>query len=235
MKCRTCFSDLGEDYDFCLRCGSKNLTSAGLHAGKRISLILIGEDGKSVLTFREYDDWESRRNLYEVIWEKLHRKRADEIVVSGDDSERVREADRMLRLTSIYSTKILVSEPMELNEFADRLERFVRVKGEIARVNIPAGEKIGGAHSTVIGGREGREFIMRLASSEFVKKIIPGVIENKGTATGSVRLKLTRCDDKGNIRGLLIHGGAVQQVHIITTAKNREEGEVVMRTLRSLL
>ncbi len=235
MKCRTCFSDLDEDYDFCLRCGSRNLISAGLHAGNAVSLILIGDEGRRVLTFREYDEWESVRNLYEVVWEKLHRKRAEEIVVSGSTPEKVREAERMLRITAIYGARILTSENMDIDEFAERLERFARVREEIARVSVPVREKIGGAHSTIIGGREGRELVTRVASSEFVKKVVPGVIENKGTTAGSVRLKLTRCDDRGNIRGLLIHGGAVQQIHIITTAKNREEGEVVLRSLRSLL
>ncbi|WP_456478403.1 DUF2103 domain-containing protein [Geoglobus ahangari] len=235
MKCRTCFSELEEDYDFCLRCGSRNVLLCGLHSGDVLTLVLVGDSGVRYLTFKEYGEWESRRNLYEVVWEKLHRKRAGEVVVSGRDVESIVEAERMLRLTSLYSARILTSEPLPLHEFAERLERFVRVRDEIPRVSIPAGEKIGGAHSTIIGGREGRDLVMRLASSEFVKKVVPGVIENKGTTTGSVRLKLTRCDDRGNIRGLLIHGGSVQQIHVITTAKNREEGEVVMRELRSLL
>lgn len=234
MKCRVCFNELDEDFDFCLRCGSKNLISAGLHAGEKISLIFVG-DFRKVLTFREYDEWESRRNLYEVIWEKLHRKRADEIIVSGTGMERIAAAERMLRLTSVYSAKILTSEPMGLEEFAEKLESFVKARKNLVKVKISLDEKIGGSHSTIIGGREGREYLMRIASSDYVKKVIPGVIENKGTTTGSVRLKLTRCDDRGNIRGLLIHGGSVQQIHIITTAKNREEGEVVMRELRSLL
>ncbi|WP_456368601.1 DUF2103 domain-containing protein [Geoglobus sp.] len=234
MKCRVCFHELDEEFDFCLRCGSRNLISAGVHAGEGVSLIFVG-DFRKVLTFREYDEWESRRNLYEAIWEKLHRKRADEVVVSGTNVEKVAAAERMLRLTSFYGAKILTSEPMGLEEFAEKLESFVRARNKLVKVNIPPDEKIGGSHSTIIGGREGREYVMRIASSEYVKKVVPGVIENRGTAAGSVRLKLTRCDDRGNVRALLIHGGAVQQIHVVTTARNREEGEVVLRILRSLV
>ena len=95
--------------------------------------------------------------------------------------------------------------------------------------------KIRGSHSTIIGGSEGKDLLSKLAGSPYVKKIIPGVIENKGTSKGSVRLKITRCDRNGNVRALLIHGGTVQQVYIITNAKNREEGEILVEKLRSLL
>ncbi len=105
---------------------------------------------------------------------------------------------------------------------------------EILRSDVEPKHKIRGAHSTIIGGREGRDLLNRIAESEYVKKIIPGVIENKGTSKGSVRLKLTRCDRNGNVRALLIHGGTVQQIYIITTAKNREDGEILIERLRSL-
>ncbi len=105
----------------------------------------------------------------------------------------------------------------------------------IPKSDIDPKRKIRGSHSTIIGGRDGRELLNRIAESEYVKKIIPGVIENKGTSKGSVRVKLTRCDRNGNIRALLIHGGTVQQIYVITTARSEKEGEVVIERLRALL
>ena len=77
--------------------------------------------------------------------------------------------------------------------------------------------------------------MLRLASSPYVKKIVPGVIENAGVGGGGVRLKLTRCDARGNIRALLIDGASVQQVYIITTAGSREQGEEILKELRGLV
>ena len=119
-------------------------------------------------------------------------------------------------------------------EFFFELEKFVRIKSKLKTVNIPPEKKIQGSHSTIIGEREGYTLILRLATSPYVKKIVPGVIENKGTASGGVRLKLTRCDEKGNIKALLINGAAVQQLHIITTASNKEEGEQILKMLKAL-
>jgi len=105
----------------------------------------------------------------------------------------------------------------------------------IPKSDIDPKRKIKGSHSTIIGGRDGRELLKRVAESEYVKKIIPGVIENKGTSKGSVRLKMTRCDRNGNIRALLIHGGTVQQIYVITTARSEKEGEKIIKRLASLL
>ena len=106
---------------------------------------------------------------------------------------------------------------------------------DIPKSDIEPKRKIRGSHSTIIGGRVGRELLMKLAESEHVKKIIPGVIENRGMTKGSVRLKITRCDGRGNVRALLIHGGSVQQIYVITTAPSQEEGEVLMEKLRTLI
>jgi len=105
----------------------------------------------------------------------------------------------------------------------------------IPKSNIDPKRKIKGSHSTIIGGRDGREMLRKIAESEYVKKIIPGVIENKGTSKGSVRVKLTRCDRNGNIRALLIHGGTVQQIHVITTARSEKEGKLLIEKLKALL
>ncbi len=65
-----------------------------------------------------------------------------------------------------------------------------------------------------------------------MKKVVPGVIEGNATSIGGgVKLKLTRSDERGNVRALLIDGSSVQQVYVITTASSREEGEEVLRLL----
>ncbi len=123
----------------------------------------------------------------------------------------------------------------EIDLRTERIDKGRKIKNStsISKSHIEPKLKISGSHSTIIGGREGRKLLKRIAELEYIKKIIPGVIENRGTSKGSVRLKFTRCDGNGNIRALLIHGGAVQQFYIITTAGNREEGEVLLEMLRS--
>ena len=100
-----------------------------------------------------------------------------------------------------------------------------------------AARKIHGTHSTIIGGREGKRLLLKVAGSPLVKKIIPGVIENKGTASpsGGLRLKLTRSDARGNVRALLVEGSTVQEIRIVTSASSREEGEKVLYALKRML
>lgn len=231
MRCRSCGSELIEDMDFCLVCNTRNADTSAIYYGKKLYLIFIGD---KVLTtgFKIFQEHESLRNLFEIVAEKIHRKRVEEIFVGGDDQKKIEFAERMVRTYSLSDLRIYISESMDLKDFLENLTKFLKKREEILKVKMPPEKKIGGAHTTIIGGREGRNLVLKVASSEYVKKIIPGVIENSGTSTGSVRLKLTRTDDKGNIKGLLIHGGSVQQLHIITTAKDKEEGEFVLKTLR---
>ena len=231
MRCRNCQSELEEDLDFCLFCNTRNADYSAVYYGKKLLLVFIG-DRVRITAFRIYEEPESLRNLFEIVAEKIHRKRVDEVFICGEDRKKIDFADRMVRTYALSDLKTYVSEPMDFEEFLENLMKFLRKKKEIAKVDIPPEKKIGGSHSTIIGGREGRNLVLKIASSEYVKKIVPGVIENSGTATGSVRLKLTRTDEKGNIKGLLIHGGSVQQLHIITTAKDMEEGEFILKSLR---
>ncbi len=234
MKCRNCYAELDEDLDYCLRCNSRNADYSCVYFGKKLHLIFIG-DRIFKMDFKIYEEHESIRNLFEVIAEKIHRKRVEEVFICGESYEKIQFAERMLRKYALTNLRIYVSEAMEFEEFVENLMKFLKKRDEIEKVKIPAEKKIGGSHSTIIGGREGRNLVMKIASSEFVKKIVPGVIENSGVATGSVRIKLTRTDDRGNIRALLIHGGSVQQIHVITTAKNKEEGEFILKNLKNQL
>uniref|UniRef100_A0A7C4WE87 Metal-binding protein n=1 Tax=Geoglobus ahangari TaxID=113653 RepID=A0A7C4WE87_9EURY len=231
MRCRNCQSELEEDLDFCLFCNTRNADCSAIYYGKKLLLVFIGDRVRTT-GFKIYEEPESLRNLFEIVAEKIHRKRVDEVFVCGEDQKKIDFADRMIRTYALSDLKSYISEPMDFKEFLENLMKFLKKKREIAKVEIPPDKKIGGSHSTIIGGREGINLVLKIASSEYVKKIVPGVIENSGTATGGVRLKLTRTDEKGNIKGLLIHGGSVQQLYIITTAKDMEEGEFILKSLR---
>jgi hypothetical protein len=176
------------------------------------------------------------RYLFEVLAERIHERRVEEIYVSGSRLEDISTSSDLMKKYALSPVSVYITNPMGLEDFKRALKSFVKTKSGLKRVDIKPENKIHGAHSTVIGGREGREFLKVIAKCEYVKKIVPGVIEAKGSALGGgVRFKVTRCDDRGNVRGLLINGASVQEIHIVTTAKNREEGEVVLKILRSII
>ncbi len=231
MRCRNCYAELDEDLDFCLYCNTKNADYSAIYYGKRLYLTFIG-DKIWTTDFKIYEDEISLRNLFEIVAEKIHRKRIDEIFICGDSYEKIAFAERMVKKYSLSQLKIYLTEVMKFDEFLANLIKFIKKRDEIEKINTPPEKKIKGSHSTIIGGREGRNLILKIASSEFVKKVVPGVIENSGIGSGSIRIKLTRADDRGNIRGLLIHGGSVQQIHIITTARNKEEGDFILKLLK---
>ncbi|MEM2727082.1 MAG: DUF2103 domain-containing protein [Archaeoglobaceae archaeon] len=92
-----------------------------------------------------------------------------------------------------------------------------------------------GRHKTVIGDREGLRLIGEILSHSAVKRIIFGRIENKGARTGhGLRFKITRVDERGNIRAILSYGSSNQEIHIITTAKDKEEGLKIAKELSEL-
>ncbi len=232
MRCRHCGNELKSKTAFCLYCGGRNAFGSGIYVKDgKLHLIFVGYENET-LSFKIYDDEVSLRNLFEVCAEKIHERRVERVLVSG---ERKEFFAKMLLKYSLSEVEVLVTDDMEFDEFFEKLVGYFTRVRKIKKVHERPEEKIGGSHSTIIGGREGYSLVMKLASSPFVKKVVPGVIENKGTSQGGVRLKLTRCDEKGNIRALLIHGAAVQQIYVITTASNREEGEVVLRELASSL
>lgn len=93
-----------------------------------------------------------------------------------------------------------------------------------------------GKHKTVIGGRKGLEIVGKLLSHSKVRKVIFGRIETKGSRTGhGLRFKITRVDEKGNLRAILSHGSSNQEIYVITTASSKEEGEEIAKELIDLL
>ena len=236
MRCPNCFAELPSPTAYCLCCGSRNVIGCGLFAYvDKLFVLFLGRNVKEVLKFRLYED--SIRNTFEVIAERLHERRVDEVYVSGESKDVIEFASENVKRYALTPISVYVTDPFSSHdEFFDRLSKHLRAVRELRKVEIRPEDKIHGAHSTIIGGREGMKFVMAIASSEYVKKIVPGVIEAKGTAQGGgVRFKLTRCDDRGNIRALLIDGSSVQEIHIVTTARNREEGEEILRILRGII
>ena len=120
----------------------------------------------------------------------------------------------------------------------DPVETVLARHGEpsLEVVEAPAAEKLGGAHSTLIGGRDGWRAIRGVAGHPHVKKIIPGPIDagGSGSRTG-VRAKVTRADEHGNVRLLLRDGSSVQENRVVTTAGDRATGELVREDLNEAL
>ncbi|MCS7130928.1 MAG: DUF2103 domain-containing protein [Archaeoglobaceae archaeon] len=92
-----------------------------------------------------------------------------------------------------------------------------------------------GKHKTLIGGREGLKLIGEILSHKAVKRVIFGRIESKGSRTGhGLRFKITRVDERGNIRAILSYGSSNQEIHIITTASSKEEGLKIAKELSKI-
>jgi len=236
MRCPKCYAELPTPTAYCLHCGNVNALACGIHCNEKLYLIFIGNDVVETLSYRVYEEEESIVNLFEIVAERIHERRVKEVYVSGLSFDKIKWAVEMIKRCALSPINVYMTNPSSLDEFVQSLKSFVTTKGKLSKVDIKPEDKIQGAHSTIIGGREGREYLQIVAKCEYVKKIVPGVIEAKGTALGGgVRFKVTRCDDKGNIRGLLIDGATVQEIHIITTARNKEEGEVVLKILKGFL
>jgi hypothetical protein len=95
--------------------------------------------------------------------------------------------------------------------------------------------KLGGVHTTVIGGRAGKKLVKLISQHPEVKKVIPSVISVKGIAGGSLTGKVLRADARGNLRLLLSEGRSFQEVRLVTTVGTAEEGDRIMNELNEIL
>lgn len=95
--------------------------------------------------------------------------------------------------------------------------------------------KLGGVHTTIIGGRAGKRLIKLVSQHPEVKKIIPSVISVKGVAGGSLTGKVLRADARGNLRLLLSEGRSFQEVRLVTIVGTAEEGDRIMDELNEIL
>ncbi|MDD3024811.1 MAG: DUF2103 domain-containing protein [Syntrophomonadaceae bacterium] len=95
--------------------------------------------------------------------------------------------------------------------------------------------KLGGAHTTIIGGRAGKKLVKLVSQHPEVKKVIPTVISVKGIAGGSLTGKVLRADARGNLRLLLSEGRSFQEIRLVTTVGTAEEGDRIMNELNKIL
>jgi Predicted metal-binding protein len=95
--------------------------------------------------------------------------------------------------------------------------------------------KLGGVHTTIIGGRAGKKLVKLVSQHPEVKKVIPTVISVKGIAGGSLTGKVLRADARGNLRLLLSEGRSFQEIRLVTTVGTAEEGDRIMNELNKIL
>ena len=234
MTCRQCANELDRRGDFCLTCRSANADTVVCELGRERASVTSLADGERVGTWTVTtvaEDGEERprelRNFAGRIADEVHRKRPENVYATGE-----REVLDALRAHLHYDLR-RVADPGE-DPVAAVLSR--RDEPELAVVETPPREKLGGAHSTLVGGRAGRDVVALVADHPHVKKVIPGPIESggRGSRTG-VRAKATRADSTGNVRVLLRDGSSVQEVRVVTTAADRTQGERVREDLNRAL
>lgn len=232
MECRRCASPLAKPGDFCLVCREANADAVVLEVSRdRTTLTML--DGETVVgettvrTRPETGEEERRevRNYAGRVADELHRKRPESVYVTGPRS--------MVQAISRAC-------PFELVRIEDEnpVEATIEGRGTDALdvVDTDPADKIGGSHSTVIGGRTGQKAIREVAAHPHVKKIIPGPIDAGGSGSQSgLRAKATRADAGGNVRLLLRDGSSVQENRIVTTARDVESGERVRADLNEAL
>ena len=233
MECRCCASSLDRPGDYCLVCRSANADTVVVECGRERGTVttlfeetIVGE--RTVTTKRETDErWVGTelRNFAGRLADEVRRKRPEEVYATGD-----REVINAVRAELRYPLYRIAAD--------DPIEAVRRKRGEPALevVEATAAEKLGGSHSTLIGGRDGRRAIETVAAHPHVKKIVPGPIDAGGSGSRSgVRAKATRADERGNVRLLIRDGSSVQENRIVTTAGERELGEHVRADLNEAL
>lgn len=234
MECRRCGSSLDRAGDFCLVCRNANADTVVCEFGRERATVTNLFDGERVGTWTVTtvpedgeDRKRERRNFAGRIADEIRRKRPEEVYATGD-----REVLKTLRAQLHYDLRRIV------NPGENPVETVLERAGEpsLAVVETPPREKLGGAHSTLVGGRTGRDVIGLAADHPHVKKVIPGPIDagGRGSRTG-VRAKATRADANGNVRLLVRDGSSVQEIRVVTTAADRAQGERVREDLNRAL
>ncbi|RLM52400.1 DUF2103 domain-containing protein [Halorubrum sp. Atlit-28R] len=255
MNCRRCGTPLEKPGDYCLTCNTANADAVVAEFGPdRAHLTLLDEDdvvGETTVTTRPED----RERLSEVqlrnfagrVADEIRRKRPETVYAAGE-REPLRETRAQLH-HEFYRVPDggasddagAAGDPSDDDREPDvsPVVRWVldrRGDRSLAVVETPPREKIGGSHSTLIGGRKGRKAVQTVAEHPHVKKIVPGPIDAGGTGSRTgLRAKATRAGTNGNVRLLLRDGSSVQENRIVTTAMDRETGERVREDLNEAL
>lgn len=233
MQCRRCASALDRPGDYCLVCHTANadVVVLDLDRSRGTVAVLDGEEvvgRRTVTTTPETDGERERSELRSFagqIAAEVRRKRPEEVYATGD-----RAVLRAVRAQLHY--------PLYRVDGADPVAAVRERRGEPALevVEASVGEKLGGSHSTLVGGRTGKQALRVVAGHPHVKKIVPGPIDAGGSGSrDGVRAKATRADTNGNVRLLLRDGSSVQENRVVTTAGERDLGEVVRADLNEAL
>ncbi|PSP75325.1 metal-binding protein [Halobacteriales archaeon QS_1_68_20] len=231
MECRQCATALERPGDYCLVCRTPNADAVVIDAARdRATVTMLDEEtvvGETTITTTPEDGDESiveLRNFTGRIADEVRRKRPETVYVAGE-----RDVIAQLR-GDLHHEFFRVPDDDSVAAAVDRRDgRAPEV------VDLAPAEKIGGTHSTLIGGRAGMRAVQTVAGHPHVKKIVPGPIENGSTAEGGLRAKATRADGNGNVRLLLRDGATVQENRVVTTAMDRETGERVSDDLDEAL
>ncbi|PSQ58869.1 MAG: metal-binding protein [Halobacteriales archaeon SW_9_67_25] len=234
MECRRCASPLDRPGDYCLVCRTPNADTVVLELGAERATVTTLDDetvrGQRVVTTTpEPDDSERTvtqlRNYAGQIADEVRRKRPEEVHATGD-----RQVLRAVRAQLHHDFYRVGAE--------NPVERVLEGRGDspLEVVEATAAEKLGGSHSTLIGGRQGWQALETVAEHPHVKKIIPGPIDAGGSGSRSgLRVKATRAGDNGNVRLLVRDGSSVQENRVVTTARDRALGEHVRADLNDAL
>jgi hypothetical protein len=242
MDCRRCGTELDRPGDYCLSCDTANSDAVVVAFERdRATLTFLRDPpdhaddeqpdivGRTIVTTVPEEDPEAEvvelRNFAGKVADQIRRKRPEEVYAAGARGP-LRECRAQLH-HQFY--RVPEDDPVEWVR-SQRGERTLEV------VETPPKEKLGGSHSTLIGGRNGREVVNTVAAHPNVKKLIPGPIEaGGGGSRGGVRAKATRAGESGNVRLLIRDGSSVQENRVVTTAMDRETGERVRADLNEAL
>ncbi|MWV65100.1 metal-binding protein [Halorubrum sp. JWXQ-INN 858] len=248
MNCRRCGTPLEKPGDYCLTCNTANADAVVVEfAPDRARLTILDEDeviGTTTVTTRPETDQEltavQLRNFAGRVADELRRKRPETVYAAGDrDPVRETRAQVHYEFYRVPPSDGGVDDAIDGTEGHGAVVDWVldrRGDRALEVVETPPREKIGGSHSTLIGGRKGRKAIGTVAGHPHVKKIVPGPIDAGGTGSRTgLRAKATRAGTNGNVRLLLRDGSSVQENRIVTTAMDRETGERVREDLNEAL
>ncbi|ESP89685.1 DUF2103 domain-containing protein [Candidatus Halobonum tyrrellensis] len=253
MNCGGCGAELDRPGDYCLRCETANCDAVVVvFAPDRATLTMLSFDdadegdagghgggrrddagatvlGETTVTATPETGERTRpaylRNFAGRVADELRRKRPETVYAAGERAP-LRETRAQVHY-EFY--RVPDDDPV-----GSVIER--RDEPSLEVVEKPPDEKLGGSHTTLIGGRTGRAVIGVVAAHPHVKKIIPGPIDAGGQGSQSgLRAKATRADKHGNVRLLLRDGSSVQENRVVTTAGDRETGERVRAGLNDAL
>ncbi|MFB6096185.1 MAG: DUF2103 domain-containing protein [Haloferacaceae archaeon] len=233
MNCARCGTPLERPADYCLTCHTANCDAVVVAFERdRATITYLDEDevlAETTVTTVPDEGEETGvvelRNFAGRVADEIRRKRPEVVYAAGERAP-------------LRETRAQLHHEFYRVRDDDPVEAVLERQGEraLAVVDAAPAEKIGGSHTTLIGGRKGRAAVGVVAGHPHVKKLVPGPIDAGGTGSQSgLRAKATRADDNGNVRMILRDGSSVQENRVVTTAMDRETGERVRADLNEAL